>query len=107
MINLLQPTYGATLPRLPESDPSVRILERTLKNKHAGLGSVTGGATVSADALVESAMAADTTYGLLSTQLTLAASQYEQTANLMFSPITMPENVSLEEREQQQTDIMS
>lgn len=114
MITLLQPTYGATLPRLPESDPAVRILERREKNRHAGLGAVTGGATVSPDALVESALAADPTYGLLSAQLTLAASQYEQTANLLIdtfvervNPTHNNEGNLVEREEQQPTDIMS
>jgi len=114
MITLLQPTYGATLPRLPESDPMVRVLERREKNRHAGLGAVTGGATVSPDALVESALATDAIYGLLTTQMTLAASQYEQTANLLIDTFVEQVNPShnneghlVEREEQQPMDIMS
>ena len=111
MINLLQPTYGATLPRLPESDPSMRVLEKREKNRHSGLGNVTGGATVSPDALVESALASDPTYGLLTTQMTMAATEYERTANLLIDPPFVerlnPEIGEVVEREEKQTDMMS
>ncbi|GEM_PF-2499907 len=114
MITLLQPTYGATLPRLPESDPNVRVLEKRVKNRHAGIGNVTGGATVSPDALVESALAADATYGLLTAQMTMAAAQYEQTANFLIETFVERVNPShnnegnlVEREEQQPTDIMS
>ena len=90
MLTLIQPALTPALVRPPESDPTLKILEKRVQARHAAIepggfaASSTSNSEVSLSTMVESALATNGTYGLLSSlSLSEAANEYESTSKLL------------------------
>ena len=89
MLTLVQPSYGVAAAPLSAADPTVKKLEKQMEARQAAMlpsGGVTavGASDVSMSAMVEAAMGAEQSYGLVSSMTSQdVAEQYSLTERLL------------------------